>query len=455
LTPWYEPSGDEQYYVGRAAFLIEYGQFPKLNQTQRDLSAGKRLGFSDFRPPGYPLVLAAFGIPESGFAGKLTYCTTMYGLVAIILISMHLGATAILPGSNWLYAVAAVLGIQPWTFEYIKNQLPDSLTMVLVTAGIGLLVFFIHRRSIRSAVVALIFATLLLSVPAMLRPEMLLFAVVLPATGILLRTGRWHESLLFAAVVACIVGCTVAANVYYRWHVAQELRVYGTLRTPAPGLGEWMGTWIGTESDVGRVFNGVPLGKCSMPDIPARAFADNHERAAVAAIVERLNDGTPYNVDMDTAFFALAANRIRTSPFRYWLVPRIWTTFHLWGNLETNSQLLHALVFVPRTPRRFFLGGLLALKVALLLLSAFAALALWRRRRSCRLWYDNLAILMLTLLVTRTVLMGFVFHSCEHRYMLVAWPACLWLSIYGTFHIVQGGIGLHGRLTAAVNPCEN
>ncbi len=438
-TPWStELVGDEFSYVLKSAFLLEHGRFPELTAEQREVLAGKGVGWSDFRPPGYPIVLAAFGIPESGIAGKQTYCTVMFGLVAMVLIAMHLAATAMFRGGIWLYPVAATLGIQPWTFEYMKSLAPDCLTMVLATTAVALLAIFVHMRSVRTALMPFVSAVALLCLTAMLRPEMLLFAVVLAAIAILVRAAGWREFFFFAGVMTCLVGCTIAANVAYRWTVAQELRVYGELRNPAPGLFKWIKTWNSKENVLHGVVWTLPRGGCAISDIPAGAFADDYERNVVSAIVERLNAGEGYAADMDTAFSTLAERRIRDNPLSCWLGPRLWRPFHLWGNLETNGQLLHALVFVPRMPRRSILGGLLVLKLTILSLSAFACVPLWRRWRSRRVeWFDVLAILSITLVATRTLLFGVLFVSCEHRYVLVAWPACLWLAIYGGFYLVH------------------
>jgi hypothetical protein len=130
----------------------------------------------------------------------------------------------------------------------------------------------------------------------------------------------------------------------------------------------------------------------------------------------------------------MASRRYSDNWLRNFLAARLWRCFHMWGNLETNPQLILALRHVPRLLRWGLLGGLLVLKAVVFLFCGLSGWLVFRRIRYGPAGFaEYLTVALFGLVLWRTLTLGVLFCQIEHRYMLVAWPACLWCAAYSLF----------------------
>lgn len=395
---------DEFYYVAKARYLAEHHRFAPIDPHALAAERGLEWGNSDWRPPGYPLLLAAISLGDfSDPAGALRFRVTLaqFAMVAAALLALY--RAAVQAGAP-PYAAALLLGVPPWTFGVVNEIGPDPENLALVAFG---LLALGQRR------IAL--GTLLLSLTLFFRPEM----IVLPPIIVVIALLLWRRKTFLrdAAVAAAVYLLVVGAQVAYRTSFTGKPGVFGSLHIYNRGAFDWANSWLGTEKETYDFV--YLLGEGRPARVPERAFDSAAERAAVEQIVERVTARRRYTADDDAAFEVLAREKQRQHPIRVLLL-RGWHTVHLWLNLETNNPLLGAMAHVPRPIRLPIWGALLLLRLAALLLAAIAFV------RALRGQGDRLVLLMMSYAIARSLLVGAVLNWNVHRYALSAWPPVLW-----------------------------
>jgi hypothetical protein len=415
---------DEVYYVAKARYLAEHHRFAPIDPHALAAERGLEWGNSDWRPPGYPLLVAAISLGDfSDPAGALRFRVTLAQFLMVAAAMIALYRAAVQAGAP-RYAAAILLGVPPWIFAVVNEIGPDPENLALV--AFGLLALGKNRIAL---------GTFLLSLTLFFRPEMIMLppiivaiAIVLgppaPGEGRCLQDGAPHPPLrgtfsphagrrtTDAAVAAAIYLLLVGAQVAYRTSFTGKLGVFGGLHIYNRGAFDWANSWLGTEKEsydfVYALGEGLPA------RVPERAFDSAAERAAVEQIVARVVERRRYTAEDDAAFEALARAKQRDHPIRVVLL-RGWHTIHLWLNVETNNPLLGAMSSVPRPVRLPIWGALLLLRIAALVLAA----------ASLRGNVDRLVILMMSYAIARSLLVGMVLNWNVHRYVLSAWPPVL------------------------------
>lgn len=415
LTHYQQHIGnDEDYWSAKGRYIAEHHRFAPLDPHALAVEGGREWGNSDWRPQGYALFVAIVsGGDFHDIPGdlRLALTVTQFLLLATILVALYqLAARA--GAHRWLAAL--ILGLSPWTFEFVNRIFADPLNAFVATLGLILL----WRSNI-------FLGTLVFSTTLLLRPEMFVLPPLMAVIAILLRgRPRWRDFGLAAAAFALVAG----AQLGYRASVNPSGGVYGGLHISNSGAFHWANTWPGTEKE-GYDFVYVLTEGRTPPPLPARAFAHQGERNRVSAIVSRVVASHTYLQSDDAAFEQLARERRQRAPVTVALL-RLWHAAHLWVNLENPDPLLGALARLSRAERRPILGGLLALKLAIFALAAVAAArALARLRGGIADTYDRLTLLMASFIAGRTLLIGLMLNWKVHRYALAAWPAMLWCAV--------------------------
>lgn len=398
FVPSHPLGGDEPYYVEKARYFAEHGTFPRATPGHLAAVRGEG-GNTDWRPPGYPLFVAAVslgGFETNALRARVTAVQFLLIAIAVWLAFVSLERRALSASEGGLRArhsqeiAAVVLGIAPWPYAHASLISPESLNAALVLFGLLLL----ERRKI-------VGGSLLLSCTFLLRPEMLA-VVPFPIAAAILPRWRFRDAGRAAACFLLLLGAQYA----YRAHFTGQLSLspFGPLRIYNEGAFAWANSWIGTEHEAYDFVYGLGEGDTTGA-LPARAFADDEERRAVEALRARVRrEGLTREIDQQ--FGELARRRKEEHPFAAVVAPRLWHTAHLWLNTETSEQLLHALSYIPRAVRLPLLGALLLLKLALL-----AAFFLGVRNRP----------VLATFVIARTLLIGLVLNWMVNRYMVAAW----------------------------------
>jgi hypothetical protein len=396
-------AGDELYYVAKARYIAQHRAFERASAHQLAIEDGRELGWSEWRPPGYPLFVALCMLVPRDLRRVVT--VMQFAAMALAIAVAFATIAPLLPPRRQLIA-AAVLGIAPWPLQYVMLISPDSLNGALTT--LGLLVLWRARSR-----ATFLCGALLLSSTLLLRPEMIALIPFTLLAALLLRGLRKSEVIAAAAACAIFVGALYAYRAHFTGRIRAE--IFGPAHMPDLGAFAWANSWLGTEREAYEDFayaltNGAPL-----KPLPDRAFANERERSAVNALLQRVRT-SGYNPEVDASFAALARQRQREHPVMAGLLPRVWHTIHPWMNTDLNYQLLDALASWPRVARLAVFGAMLVLKLALLVAFVIAVAQALRRRGE---W--QLVLLLATFVIARTLLMGFVLNWMVSRYMLAAW----------------------------------
>lgn len=428
---WHGDAGD---YVGKALYFNAHGEFPRIRSAAPDRPA---LAYSDFRPPGYPLFVAAllgFGksVPEITQSVRLAHfgldlVTT--GLLLWIVWRFH-GAV----GYRWLAAL--LLGVQPWTSAFILTLNPDTLTTFLLVSGVMLLALFVTGTGGWTRSLALLGASGLISLTFLIRPEMIVFAFALLLLGLALTWPalKWRGVARYGVLAAIPFLAVTGANMAYRWQVAQEIRIYGEFRHSTPGLVQWTKTWIGSQTDKEQVIWGpLMIGPAGFAALPARAFSDEAERQQLIEVARAVAARGAMTAAEDRLFGSVAEQSIARDPMTYYVWNRLYSAANFWVNLNNASHYLHAFSLLPGALSKLLTGGFLTLKLVIL---GFFVVGLvlfpYRGQPAVReRWYLTFLLLGLAFVLMRTLYFGGIVGYVEYRYAVVAWPFVLALALYG------------------------
>jgi hypothetical protein len=429
-------NGDEPYYVAKARALQCFHRFPRLLPPEYGSPfPAKFWGNSDWRPPGYPLLLAAATFPDvlRGTTRERVACI-QFGGVASVLAVLFLLAVSPTDGTGWALTVALVLGAAPWPFAYASLIGPESAVLVLATFGAVLLGFYTSGGGRRSP---LVLGVLCLSLSFLLRPEGIVLVPFMVILAIAVRS--WGHRRLEArirgdaATAVLVFVAVLSVQVLYRVNVVGRFEVFGPGRFFNEGAFAWIHTWFNTEgSAYDRFAYRLWDGKPNLSELPALAFRDDSEKVEIGKALEALVRGEQYDETIDRRFAEVASKRCREAWFCSVVGPRISRTVQLWVNLSTNSHWLSALATMPRPLSRTVVGGLLAAKLLLLAAAALAIGAAVRAALTGDLDRNGIFTVMLGgYLVGRTLLVGMGLGWMVARYMVPAWPGLLWCSVMG------------------------
>ncbi len=301
------------------------------------------------RLPGYPAFLA---LCFAAF-GNQNYSAVLYLQVIIDLASCLLIAEFVrrVCGNRPAMVALWLAALCPFTANYVAMPLTETLSIFCVALGLCAFVAVLeHPRGLW--MLALPFAW---SYAALLRPDGVLLGVVFfPA---LIYYGRSSLGLTrafrLAWICAILAILPFAAWTLRNWntfHVFQPLAPRSASDPGEPkatGFQRWMKTWVADFASTYEVWWNVPGDDIDIHSIPSRAL--DTQQPETLALLARYNNGDVLTPQIDNAFGALAAERIRAHPFRYyvtlpllrltdmWLRPRVemlnielrWWQYHL------------------------------------------------------------------------------------------------------------------------------
>jgi hypothetical protein len=138
----------------------------------------------------------------------------------------------------------------------------------------------------------------------------------------------WRElrGTFASAVLFCLVA--IAPLVPWTWRNWTDFHLFQPLaprHVNDPGervnLGfyRWMRTWSVEFTSTGNVFWNVGSANIDIDDVPARAFDSPQQREQTRLLLNEYNRWNGISPELDDRFAALAAERIRSNPLRYYL----------------------------------------------------------------------------------------------------------------------------------------
>lgn len=86
-----------------------------------------------------------------------------------------------------------------------------------------------------------------------------------------------------------------------------------------PGFNRWVKTWIADYDSVQEIYWPVPGSDVDFSRLPNRAFDSSSQREQTAELFKQYNEDHEMTPELDGRFAALAAQRIRAAPVRYYI----------------------------------------------------------------------------------------------------------------------------------------
>ncbi len=186
------------------------------------------------------------------------------------------------------------------------------------------------------------------------------------------------------------------------------------------GFNRWVKTWMADYVSVQEIYWPVPGQELDVNRLPSRAFDSDQQRAVTSALFADYNQDHDMTADLDARFAALAAERIRAAPLRYYLWLPAVRIADMW--LRPRTELL------PSDPRwwefnddgRWLTVSLVFGLIGLL----YAAMAAAGLARGYKFFGVGLFILFLVL---RSLFLG-TLENPEPRYTLECYPVLIFLA---------------------------
>ena len=186
------------------------------------------------------------------------------------------------------------------------------------------------------------------------------------------------------------------------------------------GFNRWVKTWIEDYVSVQEVYWSVPGADIDIARLPRRAFDSPQQRERTTQLFVDYNRDHDMTPELDARFAALAAQRVRATPFRYYLWLPLARIADMW--LRPRTELF------PSDPRWWefnddprWLGVSLALGLVNLIYVVMALAGLVRAHE-----FFGIGLFVLFLLL-RSAFLG-TLENPEPRYTLECYPAAIVLA---------------------------
>jgi hypothetical protein len=291
------------------------------------------------RLPGYPGFLAlCFAV-----FGKQNYLAVLYLQVVIDLATCLLIADFVrrICGHRAAMAALWLAALCPFTANYVAMPLTETPSIFCVALGLCAFAAVLERRHL-GWMMALAFAW---SYAALLRPDGALLAVVFfPA---LIFYGR--SSLGFAQALRVALFCGLAAVLpfgiwtlrnWHTFHVFQPLAPRSATDPGEPkalGFQRWTKTWVADFASTYEIYWNVPGDDIDIHTLPARAL--DGDSSETMSLIAQYNAADVLTPQMDARFGAIAADRIRAHPVRYYVTLPLMRLADMW--LRPRVEMLN------------------------------------------------------------------------------------------------------------------
>jgi 4-amino-4-deoxy-L-arabinose transferase-like glycosyltransferase len=372
------------------------------------------------RMPGYSFFIIAVWL----VAGVEHYNAILIAQIAIdVLTCFVIADVARRIGSKRAAKVAFVLAaLCPFFANYAVVPLTETLAIFFAALSFDLLVAAFDSPERFSLWV---FAGLALGCGILLRPDggILLAALAIYMAAVSIR--NTSAQLARGAIVAIgLALCMLIPWTVRNWRAFHRFQPLTPFSANMPwefvphGFQRWSRTWIADYASLEDVWFKVDGTELTIADLPPRAYDTEEQRQRTDALFQAyVQNGVVMSPALDSAFNDLAAERIRTHPFRYYVILPLMRAADLW--LRPRTEMLpidpHWWRLSEDDPPQFWTAVLLG-SLNLLYLIAAAVAMLKRQAR-----YAGLFLLFALL---RTPFLAWM-PNPEPRYVLECYPAVL------------------------------
>jgi hypothetical protein len=422
----YVPSvtDDSRVYIDLATNWFQQGVY---GQTQPG-----QIVPVDTRLPGYPAFLAAiFRVFGSGNIRAVLIAQVMLDMVTCIVIAdLARRTVAGRMASRVAFALAASC---PFLANYATSVLTETLEIFFTAVALDCVVAGLDssENAVGTATTRWAYWTAGAAIGAciLLRPDGgLLLAAVGTYLAVAVLRNIWNPPSRHSIALAGILIAAVALAPLVPWTI-RNFRTLHHFEPLAPryanepeeltptGFNRWVKTWIAEYVSVEDIYWNVSGENIDAGKLPARALDEPGRDETLAAIAD-YNQTQELTPESDARFAALAAERIRAHPVRYYIVLPVLRVADMW--LRPRTELFSA---DPRwwefNDERRESALAVGFGVLNLIYVAAALLAITRGRSQLRFLG-----LMGGFLLLRSVFLGTI-ENPETRYTLECYPVLL------------------------------
>lgn len=279
------------------------------------------------RLPGYPMVLAAIQL-ISPHSADTPDGSGVFTIAMWLQVLIDLGTCLLLARLAWRsfgrragVATLAMSTLCPFLANYTAVPLTECL--VLFTIALAYVAADAWRREPRVGWLLATAAALGYSI--LLRPDQgLLAAAVLPLFVTPAYKGRrtWRAAAVCAALTALPLVPWTVRNAR-TFHVFQPLAPKSAADPGEPiarGFPRWYRTFAIDFTTTEDAYWNYPEAAVDPDDLPERAFASPGERSTVTSLLQQAATAKKLQPAIEAGFSALAAQRIRQHPVRYYVL---------------------------------------------------------------------------------------------------------------------------------------
>ena len=297
------------------------------------------------RLPGYPAFLAAvfaiFGMEH-------------YRAVLVLQMFIDIG-TCFLVGdlarrliSPRAARVAFLLSaLCPFLANYVANALTETLEVFFTVLALDFAI--VGLDALRSpSMKPWVGCGLAIGAAILLRPDGGLLLFSLEAYLFVLLVRGWKDLPVPRLVKGGLILLVVSLVTLVPWTV-RNLHTLHDFQPLAPryaneenafvpmGFNRWMRTWIVDYASVEDIYWAVPGNVLDAGKLPSRAFDSAEQREQTTQLLEDYNDALHVTPELDARFAALAAEHVRHSPFRYYVVLPLMRIADMWLRPRTET----------------------------------------------------------------------------------------------------------------------
>jgi hypothetical protein len=324
------PVDDDTWeYLQLGHNLLHYGVY--------GMGAGAYLSVTEYRLPGYPIFLGIFELlfariwPDTWLNAVLfvqTAADLAAGLLLAAFARRHLSVRA-------AEVALALAMLCPFTAAYAAIAMTECFSVFAIALGI-----YAGGRALAAETActrdtwALVLAGLASAFAMLLRPDgaLLFVSITLALLLCIFRIRREAPPAHFAfrhGLASVTIVCAAALLPLVPWTVRnwEDFRVFQPLapRYADPGQfsiagsRRWLRTWTVEYVSTANVCWNFPGDTIDPADLPSRAFDSPQEREQTLALIAEYNRTTTLTPSLNDRFAALADQRIRDHPFRYYV----------------------------------------------------------------------------------------------------------------------------------------
>jgi 4-amino-4-deoxy-L-arabinose transferase-like glycosyltransferase len=441
-------------FVFAAPHGASWGGDPRYYVTASNLYAGHGYSFEQTPPytpslasvPVYPLFMAAvytLAGPRADDAVRVAQAVIdLLTCLLVSYVSFRLAPRAL--KKRAAFAALAVYGLVSWfTMIWTSCLLTETLALFFTTLTLAFCARELEGGRWRGWAAA----GCACGLAVLTRPD----SVLLAAAVLLFLAARLIRRRSRAALSAAAGFCAALALALAPWAL-RNFVTFGVFEPLASEYGcaaecyfpvgylDWVRTWLGDETHFAYAFEPAwPTGTQAFDaaGLPRAAYDSEEERLRVVGLIERYNRAGRIDPDLDADFRALAAERVRRAPARFFVTLPLYRLASMWltgfstGRPTPYVMLLRVFSVLP------------------LHLCAALGFALYSRGRP-------LAWLLLAVVVVRSAFFGF-HYAPETRYIVEAYPpviaacgvtaAALWRYLGGRLRVLRGGAPSPGDAT--------